>query len=364
MISPDQFQYFLSLRKEEDPKPIIELKFDTNEIITECTVIELQKSLGNSNTNKYIALGVINITDDENLIKSKIKLYEYIKDNNNNYKFEFEMEKDGFKGVIILMQSLNNLSNLYNLILIGEGQQLNIYQFKLNEQFKFNLENINFSFADNKNLSLSHKLININKNKLLLTGDIVDSFSFFYIKSNMNINMANQTLDMHLESKDNNHIHVTAVDFWNINNKKMCIILDEEKNGYIYSLENNNIRICDFHINKTINEIRTRGQSDNNRSPSFYSSTNGSIGLFQHIDNDIYEKLNYLCEFIYFHFPFNSGVNPSLFYSINYVNDNNNNFERPKGRFIDKNILDIFLKLSDKFQDFIVLWNINYYFNK
>ena len=353
MISPDQFQYFLSLRKEEDPKPIIELKFDTNEIITECTVIELQKSLGNSNTNKYIALGVINITDDENLIKSKIKLYEYIKDNNNNYKFEFEMEKDGFKGVITLMQSLNNLSNLYNLILIGEGQKLNIYQFKLNEQFKFNLENINFSFADNKNLSLSHKLININKNKLLLTGDIVDSFSFFYIKSNMNINMANQTLDVHLESKDNNHIHVTAVDFWNINNKKMCIILDEEKNGYIYSLENNNIRICDFHINKTINEIRTRGQSDNNRSPSFYSSTNGSIGLFQHIDNDIYEKLNYLCEFIYFHFPFNSGVNPSLFYSINYVNDNNNNFERPKGRFIDKNILDIFLKLSDKFQDFI-----------
>ena len=46
-------------------------------------------------------------------------------------------------------------------------------------------------------------------------------------------------------------------------------------------------------------------------------------------------------------------MNPSLFYSINYVNDNNNNFERPKGRFIDKNILDIFLKLSDKFQDFI-----------
>ena len=352
MISPDKFQYYLSLRKEEEQNIITEYKFDTNEIITECTVIELQKSLGNSNTNKYIALGVLITTDDDNLIKAKIKLYEYKKENN---KFELEMEKEGFKGAITLIQSLNNLNNLYNLILVGEGQKLNIYQFKLNEQYKFNLESIIFSFADNKNLSLSHKLININKNKYLLSGDIVDSFNLFYIKSimNMNMNMQNQSLDIHLESKDNNHIHVTACDFWNFNNKKCCIILDEENNGYIYSLENNNIRICDFHLNKNINEIRTRGQSDNNRSPSFYSSTNGSIGLFKHIDNDIYEKLNYLCEFIYYHFPFNSGVNPSLFYSINYVNDNNNNFEKPKGRFIDKNILDIFLKLSDKFQEFI-----------
>ena len=350
MISPDKFQYYLSLRKEEEQKSIAEYKFDTNEIITECTVIELQKTLGNSSTNKYIALGVINTTDDESLIKSKIKLYEYFKDNN---KFELEMEKDGFKGMITIIQSLNNLSNLYNLILVGEGQKLNIYQFKLNEQYKFNLENVNFSFADNKNLSLSHKLININKNKYLLTGDIVDSFSLFYIRSIMNINMQNQSLDIHLETKDNNHIHVTACDFWNINNKKCCIILDEENNGYIYSLENNNSRICDFHLNKNINEIRTKGQNENNRAPSFYSSTNGSIGLFQHIDNDIYEKLSYLCEFIYYHFPFNSGVNPSLFYSINYVNDINNNFEKPKGRFIDKNILDIFLNLSDKFQDFI-----------
>jgi hypothetical protein len=274
----------------------------------------------NSNTNKYIALGVINTTDDDNLIKAKIKLYEYNKENN---KFELEMEKEGFKGAITIIQSLNNLNNLYNLILVGEGQKLNIYQFKLNEQNKFNLENINFSIADNKNLSASHKLININKNKYLLTGDIVDSFNLFYIKSIMNINMQNQSLDIHLESKDNNHIHVTACDFWNINNKKCCLILDEENNGYIYSLENNNIRICDFHLNKNINEIRTRGQSDNNRSPSFYSSTNGSIGLFLHMDNDIYEKLNYLCEFIYYHFPFNSGVNPSLFYSIKYVNDYN-----------------------------------------
>ena len=350
MISSEQFQYYLSLRKEEDQNIIAEYKFDTNEIITECNVIELQRSFVNSNTNKYIALGVINTTDDDNLIKVKIKLYEYNKENN---KFELEMEKEGFKGAITIIQSLNNLNNLYNLILVGEGQKLNIYQFKLNEQNKFNLENINFSIADNKNLSASHKLININKNKYLLTGDIVDSFNLFYIKSIMNINMQNQSLDIHLESKDNNHIHVTACDFWNINNKKYCLILDEENNGYIYSLENNNIRICDFHLNKNINEIRTRRQNDNNRSPSFYSSTNGSIGLFRHIDDDIYEKLNYLCEFIYYHFPFNSGVNPSLFYSINYINDNNNNFEKPKGRFIDKNILDIFLKLSDKFQDFI-----------
>ena len=54
-----------------------------------------------------------------------------------------------------------------------------------------------------------------------------------------------------------------------------------------------------------------------------------------------------------FHFPFNSGVNPLSFYSINYINDDKNNFQRSKGRFIDKNILDTFLKLSDKFQDII-----------
>ena len=217
------------------------------------------------------------------------------------------------------------------------------------------MEKINYLYIDNKNLALSNKLININKNKLLLTGDIVDSFSFLYIRPNNNINNNLQnSIDIHLELKDNNHITVTACDFWpiyNNNNKKCCIIFDEENNGYIYSLETNT-RICDFKINKKINEIRIRGQNEA-YSPAYYSANDGSIGLMLHMDNNVYEKLNYLCEFIYFHFPFNSGVNPLKFYSINYINDINNNFQKSKGRFIDKNILDIFLKLSDKFQDVI-----------
>ena len=348
MISPNQFQYYLTLKKEEQENSLYEIKFPNNEIITEFSIIELQKTIGNnSGGKKYVILGIVEITQDEKLMNSKIKLYEYNKNNNNI--FEFEMEKDGFKGVITIIQNLNNFNNLYNLVLIGEGPKLNIYQFKLNEQNKFTMEPIYNMNFDNKNLSISNKSTNINKNKLLLIGDIVDSFSFMYIKPNINM----QNPEIHLEAKDNNHIHVTSLDFWNVDNKKCCIIFDEENNGYIYLLETNNTyRICDFRINKIINEIKTRKINDK-ISLSFYSANNGSIGLFQHINNDIYEKLNYLSEFIYYHFPFNSGVNPSLYYKINYTNDNNNNFQKAKGRFIDKNILDIFMNLSDKFQDII-----------
>ena len=350
MISPNKFQYYIAAKTENEN--ISEIKFESNEVVTECTVVNLQKIIGNNNfEKKYIILGITTITEDENVINPKIKLYEYNKD--TNYTFQFEMEQEGFKGVITIIQILYNLNNLNNLVLIGEGNKIFLYQFKLDEKMKFIMEKINYANIDNKNLSINNKLININKYKLLLSGDITDSFNYICIRPNVNMNNPN-IIDMHLESKDNNHIRITSCDFWPVHgNKKCCIIFDEENNGYIYLLETNNtLRICDFKINKTINEIRTRGQNDQ-KNFVYYSATNGSIGLLLHIDNDIYEKLNYLCEFIYFHFPFNSGVNPLLFYSINYVNDNNNNFQKSKGRFIDKNILDIFLKLSDKFQDVI-----------
>ena len=352
MISPNQFQYYLTAKTENEEKSINEIKFGINEVVTECIVINLQKIIGNNNYDKkYIALGITTINEDENMIDPKIKLYEYNKD--TNYTFQFELEKEGFKGIITIIQSLYNINNSNNLVLIGEGPKLSIYQFKQEENLKFKMEKMNYPDIDNKNMSSSNNLININKNKLLLTGDITESLSFICIRPNININMQN-IIDIHIESKDNNHIKITSCDFWGIhNNKKCCLILDEENNGYIFLLETNNVsRICDFNINKIINQIRTRNQSDS-KSFAFYSSNNGSIGLMQHIDNDIYEKLNYLGEFIYFHFPFNSGVNPLKFYSINYINDINNNFQKSKGRFIDKNILDIFLKLSDKFQDVI-----------
>ena len=348
MISPNKFQYYMTIKKEHQNNLIIENKFEINEIVTECTVLDLQKVIGN-NSKRYIALGITTITEDENMINHKLKLFEYDKD--TNYIFQFEMEKEGFKGNITIIQNLNNLNNLNNLVLIGEGPKLNVYQFKLDEQLKFTMEKINYMYIDNKNMSITNKLLYVSKNKLLITGDIVDSFNFFYIRPNIN---TSNPIDLHTESKDNNHIHITSCDFWSThNNKKCCIVFDEENNGYIYSLETNYIlRICDFKINKIVNEIRTRGQNDSN-SPTYYSSNNGSIGLILHLDNDIYEKLNYLCEFIYYHFPFNSGVNPLSFYSINYINDDKNNFQKSKGRFIDKNILDLFLKLSDKFQDAI-----------
>ena len=348
MISANQFQYYLTIRNEGIEYPLNQIKFELNEIITECTVIDLQTMTGNNNTKKYIALGVTKILDNENLINSKIRLYEFNQE--ANYKLDLEIEKEGFKGPITIIQNLYTLNNLNNLVLIGEGSKLNVYQFEPDEKSKFNIKNINIIYADNKNMAISNRLININRNKLLLTGDILNSFNFMYIRPNMNVQ--NQ-IDIHSDSKDNKNIRVTSCDFWNIYNKKYCLIFDEDKNGYIYLLEtNNNFRICDFKINKYINEIRTRGQ---NELPiiSYYSSSNGSIGLIQHIENEIYEKLSYLCEFIYFHFPFNSGVNPSLYYSINYVNDDRNNYQKSKGRFIDKTILDIFLTLSDKFQDAI-----------
>ena len=65
-------------RLEQDENLINEIKFEKNEVITECTVIELQKTINNNNYNKkYIALGVTSITEDENIINAKIKLFEY-----------------------------------------------------------------------------------------------------------------------------------------------------------------------------------------------------------------------------------------------------------------------------------------------
>ena len=62
---------------------------------------------GNNNTKKYIALGVTNILDNENLINSKIRLYEFNQE--ANYKLDLEIEKEGFKGPITIIQNLEQL---------------------------------------------------------------------------------------------------------------------------------------------------------------------------------------------------------------------------------------------------------------
>ena len=335
MISTSKFQYYMTLRKEEK-QPLSEIKFEENETVTECNVIELPITIGNiNNTKKYIAVG-INIIDDDlgenSFINSKIKLY-----NNDNNQFELVAEKTGFKGIITMIVSL------YNYILVVEGSRINSYQFIPGGDYIMNKDNYNY--LENKNLAICNRI----QNKILLIGDIVDSFNFIFIK------LPNNQIEMHLDTKDNNHIKVTTCNLWPINKKNCCILFDEDNNGYIYLLsDNTSTRICDFNINKNINEIRSKYIKNQNDSYSYYySSLNGSVGFFNHIENDIYEKLNYLCEFIYFHFPFNSGVNPKVFYTINYENNSNNNFQKPTGRFIDFNILDIFLKLSDKLQDVI-----------
>lgn len=356
----NKFIYYMTLRLEtEETKPITELKFEPNEVITECTIIELQKIFDNSNINNmnknfgsnyYIALG-INIIDDntseETKINAKIKLYQYNKINNI---FELQAECDGFQGIITLIQNLNNLNNMSNIILISEGSGLNIYQFNLNLNEKlFEAKKI-FSIPNSKNMIVSNRIININKNKLFLAGDIMDSFSLYCIKPNI----INNALDMHLELKENLHMKITSCNLYLINNKKYGIIFDENNNGYIYFLENNTpLRICDFNLNKNINEIRNKS---NESKILYYSSNQGSIGIFTNIDNDIYEKLNLLCEFICYHFPFNCGVNPGKFYEIN---DKKNYFLKKKGRFIDVSLLEIFMKLSDKFQDIICSSVIN-----
>ena len=333
MISASKFQYYMTLRKEEQ-QSISEVKFEENEIVTECNVIELPIALGNiNNTRKYIAVG-INIIDNESgedsYINAKIQLY-----NKDKGLFELVTEKVGFKGIITMIQSL------HDYILVVEGSRINIYRFNPGEEYTMNICN----YIENKSLSICNRITN----KILLTGDIVDSFNFIYIKHYNNL------IDIVLDSKDNNHIKVTTCNLWLIHNKKCCILFDEDNNGYIYLLsENTSTRICDFHINKNINEIRSKFLRNQNDSFSYYySSINGSVGFINHIENDVYEKLNYLCEFIYFHFPFNSGVNPKSYYSLNYENDGNNNFQKPQGRFIDFSVLDIFLKLSDKMQEAI-----------
>ena len=332
MISPSQFQYYMTLRKEEERNIISEIKFESNETITECDVIELPISIKNINkTKKYIAVGINILNNDsgeDNFISGKIKFFD--KEHN---KYELISIKEGFKGVITKIQSL------HNLILVTEGSKINIYIF--------NPENFTMSihkYIENKNLAISNWNTN---NKLLLTGDIIDSFNFMY----MRYNSSNQ-IEIVVDTKDNNQIKVTTCILWTIHNKKCCIVFDEDNNGYIFFLsENTSTRICDFHINKIINEIRHVSFKNDEYYSYYYSSLNGSVGFFNHIENDIYEKLNYLCEFIYYHFPFNSGVNPKLFYSLSF--GNNSGFQKPQGRFIDFNILDIFLKLSEKFQDII-----------
>ena len=130
-------------------------------------------------------MGVTKILDNENLINSKIRLYEFNQE--ANYKLDLEIEKEGFKGPITIIQNLYTLNNLNNLVLIGEGSKLNVYQFEPDEKSKFNIKNINIIYADNKNMAISNRLININRNKLLLTGDILNSFNFMYIRPNMNV---------------------------------------------------------------------------------------------------------------------------------------------------------------------------------
>ena len=338
MLSPSIFQYYMTLRTEE--KQIIsEIKFEPNETVTECNVIELPINIRNiNNTKKYIAVGINIINEDsseDSFINGKIRLY--IKDSG---KFELGYEKDKLKGIITMIQSF------YNSILVAEGSKINIYQFIPGEEINMN----KYSSIENKNLPISYR----NANKLLVTGDIIDSFNLLYIKHS-NVNNMNQ-VEIVVDTKDNNHIKVASCNLWIVHNKKCCILFDEDNNGYIFFLsESTSTRICDFNLNKIVNEIRTiYTRNQNDYYSYYYSSLNGSVGFINHIENDVYEKLNYLCEFIYYHFPFNSGVNPRLFYSLNYENNtNNNNFQKPQGRFIDFSILDIFLKLSDKFQDII-----------
>ena len=332
MISPSLFQYYMTLRKEEENNIVHEIQFEPNEVITECNVIELPLNLKNINkTKKYIAVGIniINYdTSEEGFINGKIKFFD--KENN---KYELINANEGFKGVITMIQSL------YNLILVTEGSKINIYLFNP-ENFSMTI----YKYIENKNLSISNWNTN---NKLLLTGDIIDSFNFMYIRNN---NLSQ--IEIVVDTKDNNHIKVTTCILWTIHNKKCCIVFDEENNGYIFFLsENTSTKICDFHLGKTINEIRHLSLKGNEYYSYYYSSLNGSVGFINHIENNVYEQLEDLCEFIYYHFPFNSGVNPKSFYSLNF--GNNNVFKKPQGRFIDFRILDVFLKLSDKFQDII-----------
>ena len=338
MISPNKFQYYMTLRSEER-QIISEIAFGPNETVTECNVIELPINIRNiNNTKKYIAVGINIINEDsseDSFISGKIQLY-----NKESGNLELSYEKDKLKGIITMIQSF------HNSILVVEGSKIIIYQFNPGEEINMN----KYSSIENKNLPISYR----NANKLLVTGDIIDSFNLLYMKHSNNINM-NQ-VEIVVDTKDNNHIKVTTCNLWLIHNKKCCILFDEDNNGYIFYLsESTSTRICDFNLNKIVNEIRTiYTRNQNDYYSYYYSSLNGSIGFINHIENDVYEKLNYLCEFIYYHFPFNSGVNPRLFYSLNYENNtNNNNFQKPQGRFIDFSILDIFLKLSDKFQDII-----------
>lgn len=337
MISPSKFQYYMTLRGEEK-QPLSEIKFESNETVTECNVIELPINIGNTNnTKKYIALGINIINDDlceDNIINAKLRLYS-----KDNGKLELVSEKSGFRGIITMIQSL------YNSILVAEGSKINIYSFIPGEEFIMK----NYNYIECKNLTICNRYTN----KLLLTGDIINSFNFMYMKHN-NINNMNNPIEIVVDTKNNNNIKVTTCNLLLVHNKKCCIMFDEENNGYIYLLsDNNSTRICDFNINKNINEIRLKFfRNQNDFYSFFYSSTNGSIGSISHIENNVYEQLNYLCEFICYHFPFNSGVNPKLFYSLN-IQNNNNNFQKPQGRFIDFSLLDIFLKLSDKFQDII-----------
>ena len=334
MISPNRFQYYMTLRREEK-KPCSEIKFEINETITECNVIDIPTNVTNiNNTSKYVALGINIINNDsseDSFIYAKIRFYKI---NIETGQFELYGEKDGFKGIITMIHSI------YNSILVAEGSKIIIYQFIPGEKFIMN----KYNYIENKNLTICYRITN----KLLLTGDIVNSLNYMYLKHSMN------QIEIMVESKDINPLKVSTCNLWVIHNRKCCILFDEENNGYIYSLSENPCqRLCDFNINKCINEIRNRARNQNDSYSYFYSSLNGSIGFINHIENNIYEELNYLCEFIYFHFPFNCGVNPKLFYSINFENNISNNFQKSKGRFIDFKILDIFLKLSDNLQDLI-----------
>ena len=336
MISPNNFIYYMVLRTEDNEQPICQKKFEINESITECNVIELPSDQGR-NTKKYIAVGVniISSGGEYESFMSKIQLYSKDKG-----EFELIIEKKDIKGAITMIQVYNK-----SFLLVCEGPRVSIYQFYANSlELKF-LKRI-----ENKNLAIFSRVIS----GILLTGDIINSLNAMYVKNKIDNN--NNSIDIIELAKNNSKYKITSCDFWVAQNQRCFILFDEENNGCIYLMKeeiNKNytlLKLCDFKINKNINEIRSRKAPQNDSYLYYYSALDGSIGYISHIENAIYEKLYYLCEFIYFHFPFDCGVNPKSYYTSSY---NMNFYQKSNSRYIDMKILEIFLNLSDTFQEMI-----------
>lgn len=311
-----------------------EIEFPSNYSISDLKLLDL---FDNNNIKvKLLAVG-INIFPEENESKLWAKLEFY---NIQNSQLVKVLQKDNITGVINLIQ------NVENNIIVSEGPKLVCYVFK---PFENELVKVSSSL-DNKNLPVCSRI----RSKLILIGDINKSLSLILFEKDNQIRNENLVLC----GSDTNTYYCSACDFYldshslneDCKSKEGFILSDYENNFHIFMHDSskNSLYIfsetSDIHLGKRITDLAyIKFKNDY----YFYSSDDGSIGMFKSIDKENFLKLKQIENVISKVLPWRGGCNPTGFFQV--IHENKKNF----GNILDYEYLTFFLNLSISCQQYI-----------